>query len=139
MKNLLTPASCLLLALLAVVALRTEAPAQAQTQQTPPGLEERVAKLESELKAEKAANAETRALLEQTLAYLERRGKAAEAVLSVLDESESQGFAVGENWKSRQTLLAGLRAFWGQAGSGLPKPPAPEPVAPAPVTRPVRR
>jgi hypothetical protein len=102
------------------------------------GVDARIAALESELAAEKKRHDETRALLEQTLAYLDKQSKAAGVLLGVLDQSEQQGFAVGENWASRKTLLAGLRAYWSEEQAGPPRLPAPaQPKAAAPVrTRP---
>lgn len=101
-------------------------------------LEARVATLEGELAAEKKRHDETRALLEQTVTYLEKQTKAGQALLGALDESEQQGFAVGENWMARQTLLAGMRAFWNDQQTGLPKLPAPPPAKPVAPARPAR-
>jgi hypothetical protein len=138
MKKLLSTASLLVCSSLVVLALRSSAPAQA-AQAPQQGLEARVAALEENLQAEKKRHEETRALLEQTLAYLEKQGKASQVLLTSLDESEKQGFAVGENWASRQTLLAGFRAYWGDAQHGLPKLPAPAPAKPVAPARPVRQ
>jgi len=146
MKKLLPLAAFVILSPLALPLFRTAE--AAQDPRTPPkaqpapqaqaeaqGLEARVTALEKELAAQKQRNDETRALVEQALTYLEKQAKAAEAQLLVLDESEKQGFAVGENWKSRETLLAGMRAqLQGQAG--VPKVPAPPPAPkPAPPVR----
>jgi hypothetical protein len=90
-----------------------------------------VSTLETELAAEKRRHDETRALLDQTLTYLDKQSKAAKALLAVLDESEKEGFAMGENWKSREVLLAGFRAYWGAAQADVPKAAAPQP-APQP-------
>ena len=124
MKKLLSAASFLLPALLIFVFLRT-VPAQGAQSAAAQGLEARVAALESELQTQKRREDETRALLDQTLAYLEAQAKASQTLLATLNEVEQQGFAVGENWRSRQTLLAGFRAYWGGAQTGLPKAPAP--------------
>jgi len=131
MKKLLPVVSFLVLSGVVAAALRASAPAQAQSQASAQaqGLEARVATLEAELAAEKKKHEETRALLDQTLQYLDKQSKAAQTLLGVLDESEKQGFSVGENWSSRKTLLAGLRAYWGDAQAGLPKPPAAAPAA----------
>lgn len=139
MKKLLPVASFLLVSTSALLLLRASAPAQAAQQPgvQAQGLEARVAALEMALAAEKQRNDETRAQLEQTLAYLDKQAKAAQTLLGVLDESEAQGFAMGENWHSRETLLAGLRAYWRGAEGGLPKPAAP--AKPAPPQRPVRK
>ena len=146
MKKLLPLAAFVILSPLALPLLRSEVaaqdphapkaqpaapPAQGETQ----GLEARVVALEKELAARNQQNDETRVLLEQTLAYLDKQAKAAEAQLVVLDEAEKQGFAVGENWKSRETLLAGMRAqLKGQLGAPKLPPPPPAP-RPAPPTR----
>ncbi len=149
MKKLLPVLSFLTLSSVVAFSLRTNAPAQAAhptpppqaTQSSPPaqGLEARVALLESELAAEKQRHDETRMLLDQSLAYLEKQSKAAQTLLGVLDVSEKEGFAVGENWGSRVTLLAGLRAYWGDQQSGLPKLPAPPPPQPAEPRRRARQ
>ncbi len=140
MKKLLPAASFLLLSALVAIALRASAPAQAAQPAQGQALEARVSTLETDLATERRRHDETRALLEQAVGYLDKQSKAAQALLTVLDESESQGFAVGENWRSRETLLAGLRAFWGSAQSGLPKLPE-APAAPRPTTpqRPARK
>jgi hypothetical protein len=134
MKKLLSFGAFLLLSTFVGFSLRASPPAEAaQTGGGAQGLEARVAQLEGELAAEKKRNDETQALLEQTLAYLEKQSKAGQALLGALDESEQQGFAVGENWRSRQTLLGGFRAYCADQQSGLPKvaaPPAPKPAAP---------
>jgi len=140
MKRL--PAALPSLALIAFASLALWAsaptrPAEA-SQAGAQGLEARVAALEGELALEKRRQDETRALLDQTLVYLEKQGKAAQALLAVLDESEQQGFAVGENWRSRQTLLGGMRTYWTEQQAGVPKPPAPAPAKPALPTRPPR-
>jgi hypothetical protein len=140
MQKLLSVPSFLVLAAAVVLALRASAPAQpaVAAQAGAQGLEARVAALEGELAAEKKRHDETRALLDQTLSYLEKQTKAGQALLGVLDESEEQGFAVGENWRSRQTLLGGMRAYWTEQQAGLPKPPAPAPVKPQVPARPPR-
>lgn len=102
------------------------------------GLEARVAALEGELTAEKKRHDETRQILEQTVAYLEKQTKAGQALLTALDECEQQGFAVGENWRARQTLLAGMRTFWNDQQAGVPKLPAPQQAKPAAPARPAR-
>jgi hypothetical protein len=140
MKKVLSLFPFLAAAFVAAFLLRPMAPAQpersgAQAQ----GLEQRVAALESELMAEKKRHDETRALLEQTLAYLEKQAKGSEAMLGVLDASEQQGFTAGENFRSRETLLLGFRVYWGELQSGLPKVPAPPAAAPAAPARPARQ
>jgi hypothetical protein len=133
------PAALAFLALSAVVALaaRASEPVRAQQAGTQ-GLEARVAALEGELAAEKKRHDETRTLLEQTVSYLEKQSKAGQALLGALDECEQQGFAVGENWRARQTLLVGMRAFWNDQQAGVPKVPAPEKAKPPAPARPAR-
>lgn len=97
-------------------------------------LEARVAALEGELAAMKKQDDETRALLEQTIGYLDAQASGAKALLGVLDRSEAAGFTKGINFESREMLLAGFRAYWAGAEKGVPKlpaPPKPEPKAPA--------
>lgn len=140
MQKLLPVFSFLALSSSVALCLRASAPAQgahatpatqAKQSSTPADLEARVATLESQLAAEKKRHDETRMLLDQSIAYLDKQAKAAQALLGVLDESENQGFAVGENWASRATLLAGFRAYWGGQQTGLPKLPPPPPAKPA--------
>jgi hypothetical protein len=138
MKKLLPLASVLLaLPLLTGLSALTASPQESQE-----GLEGRVAKLEEELAAAKKREQETRALLEQTLVYLEQRARSAQALLTALDESEREGFTAGINFRSREILLAGFRAYWGETPKGLPKPApaappgkAAAPAAPARGTR----
>lgn len=138
MTKLLPAAAFLLLTTTVALSMRASAPAQgaAAGQQ---GLEARVATLESELKAEKKKNDETRALLEQTLAYLDKQMKSGQTLVGALDQCEQQGFAVGENWQSRQTLLAGIRAYCGDQQTGLPKATATAPAKPVAPARPARQ
>jgi hypothetical protein len=141
MKKLLTLAVTGTLAA-SLLALSTPAPARAAQEATAPQLEARVTALEAELALEKKRHDETRTLLDSTLVYLEKQSKAAQALLTVLDESEREGFAVGENYRSRQILLAGMRAYWGEE-QGVPKPPAPpapeKPAAPTRAKAPARQ
>jgi hypothetical protein len=96
-----------------------------------PGLEERVAALETALETERAAHADTRALLELTLDYLDAQAKGAGALMLTLDAAEQAGFTAGINFRSREILLEGWRAYWGGQQQGLPeRKPKPKPVAP---------
>ena len=122
MKKLLPFASLLIFAPLLASSLQDKTPPQ------PPqggGIEARVAQLEEELAAEKNRSQETRALLEQTVAYLNNQATGAQTLLGVLDQSEQLGFTAGINFQSREALLAGLRAYWGEKQKGLPKLPEP--------------
>jgi len=134
MKTLLTLATGLVLLSLGLGSWR---PASAAQDPAAPSLDQRVAALEEKLATLERQDKETRALLEQTVTYLEKHGKAASTLSGVLDESQEQGFTVGENWKSRETLLTGLRAYLADGQSGLPKLPAPPPAPkPTPGKRP---
>jgi hypothetical protein len=143
MKTLLPAAVLLFVPLTAAVTRQTGAevrgaPSAPDAKQQ--GLEERVAALENELATEKRRHDETRELLAKTLAYLEEQTAAADKLLATLTESEAEGFAVGENWRSREILLAGFRAYWGAKSTNLPKAPKPAAPAPAPMSqRPVRK
>ncbi|HEX6883280.1 MAG TPA: hypothetical protein VF530_07850 [Planctomycetota bacterium] len=140
MKKLLAAVTSGILAGAVLFGSGPDLPAQAQQGGAPPQeLAARVATLEGELALERRRHEETRATLEATLVYLEKQAQAAQALLGVLDESEREGFAVGENWRSRQILLTGLRAYWGEV-KGVPKLPAPErPAAPARPKAPARQ
>lgn len=96
-------------------------------------LEARVAALEGALGAEKARHDETRALLEATLAYLDRQAKGADSMLATLDASEQAGFTSGINFNSREILLRGFRDFWGGVRSDVPRSKPARKPAPAPV------
>lgn len=101
-----------------------------------PTLEERVLALERALESETKAHAGERALCEQMNAYLQAQAKSAARMLEVLDESAKAGFTVGDNWRSREILVAGLREHWTNAQQDLPSAPAPAlPAAPAAAPR----
>lgn len=102
-----------------VAAAALQAPTSAL--QDDPSLEPRVAALEQELKTLQEENVQLRTLLDSTVGYLQAQARASESMLSVLDESETQGFTKGINFKSRETLLSGFRSFWKGVGQGLPK------------------
>lgn len=126
--------------LLGILALAVPSSATAVPQVDPQVVvEERVAQLEKDLTL---ANARlialskdlesTRAALDQTLAYLGAQSKSAQAMEDVLAEAEAQGFAMGENFRSRQILLEGWRAQLDAQQQGLPKAAgAAAPAAPA--------
>ena len=148
MKNLLPAVSFLVLSAPIAIGLRAaqdpghavQKPRAAEAQpQAGQGLDARVAALEGELAAERKRHDETRARLDQVVEYLDKQAKAAQAHLAVIDQSQAEGFAVGENWQSRETLLAGWRAYWGGAATGLPKAPEPTAQKPALPARPVRK
>ena len=135
MKKLLCAAAFLLVSVAVLSARRPASAVQAaQGQAQAQSLEARVATLESDLATARARLEETRTQLDQTLAYLDKQSKAAQKLAGALDEAEQQGFAVGENWHSRQTLLAGMRSYCGDQQTGVPKPapaaPAAKPTAP---------
>jgi hypothetical protein len=137
MKTLLTLGTGLVLLTLGTGSWRAASAAQDPAAQ---GLDARVAALEGKLGALEKKNDETRLLVEETVTYLEKHGKAALTLTGALDQSKEEGFAVGENWKSRETLLEGLRAYLAEGQTGLPKLPAPPPAPkPTPVQRPKRQ
>lgn len=141
MKTLLTLATGLVLLTLGTGSWRAAAAAQEPAKAgAGQDLEARLAALEGKVVALEKKNEETRGLVEETVKYLEQHGKAAQTLTSALDLSKEQGFAVGENWKSRETLLEGLRAYLAEGQNGLPKlaPPTPAP-KPAPAQRPKRQ
>jgi len=137
-KTLLTVGSGLLLLIVATTAGRPAASAQEPAGQDPAaqGVEARLAALETKVAGLEKKNEETVKLVEQTVTFLEKQGKASQALAGVLDTCQEQGFAVGENWKSRETLLTGLRTYLADNQAGLPKLAAP-PAKPAP--QPARR
>jgi uncharacterized coiled-coil protein SlyX len=145
MKTLLTLAAGLVLVTLGTGNWRAAAAAQEPHKPVPQegaeqGSEARLAALEAKLAALEKKNDETRKLVEETVTYLEKHGKAAQTLTTALDQCKEQGFAVGENWKSRETLLEGLRAYLAEGQAGLPKLPATPPAPkPAPAQRPKRQ
>lgn len=141
MKTLLTLGTGLLLLTLGTGSWRSAAAAQETTQDpAAQGVEARLATLEAKLVAMEKKNEETRLLAEQTVLWIEKQSKASQSLAGVLDQAQAQGFAAGENWKSRETLLAGWRAQIAAAQEGLPKLPSPPPAPkPAPAKRPARQ
>jgi hypothetical protein len=105
------------------------APLGAQRSAQDSGLDSRVAALEDALAKEQKAHAETRALLEETVTYLQEQAKSAQGMLEVLDAAEAAGFTAGINFRSREILLAGWREAYGTAQTDVPeaKKPAPAP------------
>lgn len=106
--------------------------------------DERVATLERELSITNArllaAEKELKdavGLLEQVSTYLEVQGQASDAMMTTLEASEAAGFAWGENFRSREILLAGWRDQLAAVKQSLPraKPVATEPPAPTPGAR----
>jgi len=133
MKKLLPALAFLLLSTLLVTAAR--ATREARGMEPAPGaqdLEARVTALEGELAAARKDGEETRALLDQTLAYLEAQAKSAQSMLGVLNESEQAGFTAGINFHSRELLLAGWRSYYNAQQEKLPKAKA-KPKADAPA------
>ena len=140
MKTLLTLGAGLLLVSFGAGSWRTSAAQEPAKQDPAAGVDARLAVLETKVAALEKKDEERQKLVEETVTYLEKHGKAAQTLNGVLDQAQEQGFAVGENWKSRETLLAGLRAYLAEGQGELPKlpvaPPAPKP---APVKRPARQ
>jgi len=98
--------------LLAVFSGMCQPPVHGQDQT----LENRVAQLERRL-------ADTEALLDETVGYLHTMAKASSSMLEVLDQSQELGFTAGINFKSREVLLAGFRAYWANAMKDVPGVP----------------
>ena len=140
MKTFLSLGTGLLLVTLGANAWRPTAAAQEPATKTPPAqsVDERLAALEAKVASLEKKQEESVKLVEQTVTYLEKHGKASQTLAGVLDTVQEQGFAVGENWKSRETLLTGLRAYLADGQAGVPKLAAP--AAPAkPAPQPARR
>ena len=93
---------------------------QAQGSIQESGLESRVSALEAALADEEKAHAETRAILDQTVAYIQNQAKTAQKMMTVLDSAEAAGFTAGINFKSREMLLAGFRQTYGNAQKDVP-------------------
>ncbi len=100
----------------------------AQTSQAEQDLEQRVEALEKQLEQARAesdglasALAENSEALDQLKRWAEGQAKAAASMARTLDSAEQQGFTVGINFKSRETLLAGWRSTLNQAQQGLGK------------------
>lgn len=92
-------------------------------------LREEVALLKAELE-------ETRALVDETVAYLARSSKSAAEMATILSESEAAGFTFGINPLSREILLAGWRKELAERQKGLPgTPQAPPPLDPQAARR----
>lgn len=98
---------------IALVALRGEA-SEVRGQDD---LGARIEALEQKVVGLTAANAElvlalgtSRALIDETTAYLEAQAASAAAMTATLAKSEELGFTAGINFESREVLLAGWRA-----------------------------
>ena len=100
--------------------------------ETPPAPSEdqRMRALESEVAALKTELAERSTQLETVTRYLAGEKARGDALLGVFDQSEEMGFTAGINFRSREVLLAGLRAYVRGAQQGLPTPPPVEEEAP---------
>ena len=122
--NTTLPLTALLLSAALVLA-----PLDAQRSAQDSGLDTRVAALEDALAREQKAHAETRALLDETVAYLQDQAHSAQSMLGVLDQAEAAGFTAGINFHSREILLAGWREAYGTAQKEVPgsKKPAAAP------------
>jgi len=140
MKTFLSVCTGLLLLTLAATAGRPAASAQEPAKQGAPAqdVEARLTALEAKVAGLEKKQEESVKLVEQTVTFLEKQGKSSQTLAGVLDVCQEQGFAVGENWKSRETLLTGLRAYLADGQAGLPKMPAPAKPATQPA-QPARR
>ncbi|MEM7307178.1 MAG: hypothetical protein AAF682_10935 [Planctomycetota bacterium] len=93
------------------------------TQDDPPQedpLAERVQALEDEVASLKRDLAAKTAKNEEILRYLAGEKTRGTALLRTFDEAEQAGFTAGINFRSREILLAGLRAYVNDAQKGLP-------------------
>lgn len=98
--------------------------------QDPEGGQDPIEALQEELAEVKAELASTRALLDETVLYLNEQAKGARDLLAVYQSAEEAGFTAGINYQSREILLAGWRKQVAAQQKGLPGA-APAPVAPA--------
>lgn len=90
----------------------------------------RLKALEAEVATLKAELAASKTMLDETTRYLAGAKSRSEALLKTFDVAQEQGFTAGINFTSRETLLAGLRAYAKGESEGLPgAKPAPEPAA----------
>lgn len=116
---------------LLVATLVTLGPATSQDEAPPDELAELreiVAAQGAELEAQRAQMDEMALLMEQTVEYLTAQARASQDLDRAFASAESQGFTAGINYQSRETLLAGLRAYTASQRSALPgSPPAGEP------------
>ena len=85
-----------------------------------PDLGKRVETLEKELAATRLELTETRALLDNTVGYLQAQAAGSKKLLETLDASEQAGFTAGINPHSREVLLGGFREWWGAKTVGVP-------------------
>ena len=90
------------------------------TVQDDKGADARISALEVALAKEQKAHAETRALVDQTVEYLQAVSESAKQMMTALDQAEAAGFTAGINFHSREILLAGWRDVWSTAQKNVP-------------------
>lgn len=83
-------------------------------------LEKKVEDAQTQVRDLAGQVAEARGLVDETVKYLEDQAAGARKLRGDLQAVEDGGFAVGQNWKSRQDLLDGLRAWIDGQQKGLP-------------------
>jgi hypothetical protein len=84
------------------------------------GDDARLRALETEVTALKADLKANKLLLEETTRYLAGAKARSAALLKTFDEAQDAGFTAGINFRSREILLAGLRAYVSDEAAGLP-------------------
>ena len=123
MKNLLP---VLALTTIPIAALPVVLAQEGETQEEAgPTVEQRLGALEAKVEELVRREREHAQEHDQVLAYLAKQSQAATALLTQLDSSESLGFTAGINPQSREVLLAGFRAYYGEAQRDVPAKPAP--------------
>jgi len=80
----------------------------------------RLKALEAEVATLKAELAASKTMLDETTRYLAGAKARSEALLKTFDQAQEQGFTAGINFTSRETLLAGFRAYAKGESEGLP-------------------
>ena len=83
-------------------------------------LEQRVAATQAQVDSLAGELAEVRGLVDQTVSYLESQADAGTALEKKLGEVEANGFTAGQNYRSRELLLEGLRGWIAGQQKGLP-------------------
>jgi chromosome segregation ATPase len=83
-------------------------------------LEERIGALESKVTALEGSVAESKTLVESCVQYLQAQAGGAKQLAAALDQVESEGFTAGQNFRSRELLLAGLRSWIERQQENLP-------------------
>ena len=122
MKNLLP---VLALTTIPIAALPVVLAQEENTQEGGPTVEQRLDVLEAKVEELVRRELEHAKEHDQVLAYLAKQSQAATALLAQIDSCESLGFTAGINPQSREVLLAGFRAYYGEAQRDVPAKPMP--------------